>query len=89
MSAISIMGAMIGFDDFVRDLKKVMSPEFNFDPEEILNELIEKSEESEGGNIGCRIEAEYTKEQKSYDFSFHVQKDDETTIIVYVGYEEL
>lgn len=84
-----MMGAIVGFDTFINDVGKLVKQEYHPNPEEVMNELIEKATTNEGDILGCLFIAEYTNGNHSIDFSFSLSKEDNTMVIFYVGYEEM
>jgi hypothetical protein len=84
-----IGGAVLGFDDFIKDMDRLVKSDFYYNPEEIMEDLITKAEAGTDDYVGCVLLEEYTKANKNIAFSFHTLKEDEMMFIAYVGYEEM
>ena len=84
-------GAMIGIDEFMADLDRIISPEIPVNPDQLLVEVVERCIESRGSIFGLVLNEDKTKEKKPISFDFMAGGDEslEELIIVYMSYHEV
>ena len=83
------MGAIIGLDDFFKDIEKTLSSETTLNPEHLIMELIEHSVEKRGEIVSLVMSEAYSKTQISISFTFAIGTESlEELVIIYLGYQE-
>lgn len=84
------MGAIIGLDDFFKDVEKTLTSEVTLNPEHLLMELIETSFEKRGETVCLIMSEEFSKTHLPLGFNFAVGTESlEEFVIIYLGYQEV